>query len=560
MYQNQSWMQQQQDVFTLLINDVFTSAKLDGQIVKLLTRSDVQNVRQRMFRLYGDECHAIKQRVEAAFRFKKLHLKGNLDLVKDIGAQKAFLEALFALESQPLALALEVVTGRQTSNLLNSNRVDLREFAKEFIVQHSDASGPRLSVMKATKLSVTKVIMMIIALDKAHTAGILTGRLFRRDACIKSTAGMLANLADGCLTGEGDMARQVQYMGHRVTYVQYLFDELDYRITNLAVDLRDGVRLTRLVEILAGPDGLSSQLRYPVVTPSQKLHNNMLALGAMRDAGVDLRLSGGIVTAQSLVDGHREKTLGLLWRIVTKWCLPSLVNESLLRQELVKLESLTEQVDDEEEDDVDPPSFENSTIGLLFAWAKAACTMRGFGIQNFTTSFSKASGQAFTIILEHYIADLIREEGTDDKPLDCEDMLEAVGCRELFNTLGLTGNAQGRIMDQDAVIACLAILHSRVFTLLKKDHAARKIQETWRRYLARKAGADPEGIAKYVLFVQETQAAIRIQRCFRTHLEKRIQALLLHTIQLQALSRGFLVRRRFRQELETLEPEESFWL
>ena len=38
-------------------------------------------------------------------------------------------------------------------------------------------------------------------------------------------------------------------MGFAVSHVQQPLDEFNYAVTNLAVDLRDGVRLMRLIEL-----------------------------------------------------------------------------------------------------------------------------------------------------------------------------------------------------------------------------------------------------------------------------------------------------------------------
>lgn len=46
-------------------------------------------------------------------------------------------------------------------------------------------------------------------------------------------------------------------------------DEFDFHVANLAVDLRDGVRLTRLVEVVTGDWGLTTGLRVPAVSRLQ---------------------------------------------------------------------------------------------------------------------------------------------------------------------------------------------------------------------------------------------------------------------------------------------------
>lgn len=46
-------------------------------------------------------------------------------------------------------------------------------------------------------------------------------------------------------------------------------DEFDFHVSNLAVDFRDGVRLTRLVEVVTSEWGLAAVLRVPAVSRLQ---------------------------------------------------------------------------------------------------------------------------------------------------------------------------------------------------------------------------------------------------------------------------------------------------
>ena len=58
-------------------------------------------------------------------------------------------------------------------------------------------------------------------------------------------------------TGEGDVIRHLYSMGYSVTFEQHPMDEYDFRVSNIAVDLRDGVRLARAFEIASGSPPLS---------------------------------------------------------------------------------------------------------------------------------------------------------------------------------------------------------------------------------------------------------------------------------------------------------------
>ena len=144
---------------------------------------------------------------------------------------------------------------------------------------------------------------------------------------------------------------------------------MDYRVNNLAVDLRDGVRLARLVELLANDwtltqVGLSARrhhamtaaltpspaalggimlrpaqdLRYPAVDRAQRLHNVKTVFKALVRYGVSLgEVRIHQLTPDDVVDGHRERTLNLIWKIILHWQVDSLLNEDLIQQEIATL-------------------------------------------------------------------------------------------------------------------------------------------------------------------------------------------------------------------------------
>lgn len=54
------------------------------------------------------------------------------------------------------------------------------------------------------------------------------------------------------MLGEGDVMRHLASNGYRLFYEQDPRAELAYGVDNLAIDLRDGLRLCKLVEVLSG--------------------------------------------------------------------------------------------------------------------------------------------------------------------------------------------------------------------------------------------------------------------------------------------------------------------
>lgn len=55
---------------------------------------------------------------------------------------------------------------------------------------------------------------------------------------------MLLSFSRDFLSGEGDLVKHLGFLGYKVSHRQTALEEVDYAVTNLAVDLRDGLRLT----------------------------------------------------------------------------------------------------------------------------------------------------------------------------------------------------------------------------------------------------------------------------------------------------------------------------
>lgn len=121
----------------------------------------------------------------------------------------------------------------------------------------------------------------------------------------------------------------------------------------MATDLRDGLRLCRLAEVLTGRPHLLDSTRYPSDRRPVRVANLQLALDAFVAAGLPLRgtavahrqqggagggsggsgggasvmaaaaaAASGMLAAGELVDGDREMTLCLLWRLILHFQLP----------------------------------------------------------------------------------------------------------------------------------------------------------------------------------------------------------------------------------------------
>ena len=59
-------------------------------------------------------------------------------------------------------------------------------------------------------------------------------------------------LLEGRLLGTGNIVRQLSTLGFALRFEQSALHEFDFSVGALAVDLRDGVRLCKLTEMLTG--------------------------------------------------------------------------------------------------------------------------------------------------------------------------------------------------------------------------------------------------------------------------------------------------------------------
>jgi abnormal spindle-like microcephaly-associated protein len=71
------------------------------------------------------------------------------------------------------------------------------------------------------------------------------------------------------LQGEGDLLRHLELAGYRLDYQQHPLLEYPFTVSSLAVDLRDGLRVCRLAELLTGTKSLLHTDRLALALPGE---------------------------------------------------------------------------------------------------------------------------------------------------------------------------------------------------------------------------------------------------------------------------------------------------
>lgn len=314
---------------------------------RVLDRSSECAVHRRALALAGggfaDSIAALGRELEQG----RVRVREDRCLLADLELRESLHEILFSYELPWLRLGLEIVFEGFISPPRESHapacwKPLLKAFIADKLLSSEDivgkyskyavmtASGERALKAELSRHLVLKALSVVLFLDLARTERLLRApTLFRRDAPVKSTRDALSLLARTCLRAEGDLVKRLGGLGFRPSFAQRFVHEFDYRVSDLATDMRDGLRLAKLVEVLTAQEGLLDQLRVPAISRLQKLFNVNVTLAR-------LRVRKGSVD-KGIVDGAADATAMALWRILSEFSLKPLLAPKAVLLEAIRV-------------------------------------------------------------------------------------------------------------------------------------------------------------------------------------------------------------------------------
>lgn len=302
----------------------------EAQSMNYLTSFRLESLRRAAVELFfSDEMRIPCSKVAVYVQKQALRIRSDRNLHLDVVMQRTILELLLCFNPLWLRLGLEVVFGEKLHlqsnrdivglshyilNRLFRNRFEEQKYTKAFTLTEEYAETIK-------KHTLQKVLFLLLFLDQAKQKRIVKHNpcLFVKKSPHKETKDILLRFSSELLANVGDITRELRRLGYVLQHKQTFLDEFDYAFNNLAIDLRDGVRLTRVMEVILLRDDLTQQLRVPAISRLQRIFNVKLALNALQQADFQL---GGDITAADIVDGYREKTLSLLWQLCYKFRSP----------------------------------------------------------------------------------------------------------------------------------------------------------------------------------------------------------------------------------------------
>lgn len=599
MFYDERWIDKQERGFTNWINFILTpqdeesgtennrreTYTIDASKHQPVapTREDLSlraySLRRKMARLRRAAClcyqseefmfsiHKIEKEVECGM----LAIRPEKHIEADLGLKGKILKMILSYNTLWLRIGLEVVYGEVIPLHSNDDLSNLTKFVMQRLLANPDIakkySHPTVPNLfkpgyedAVAKFILKKFLLLIVFLDHVKEKRLIDHDpcLFRKDAEFKTTRDILLRFSCDYLKGEGDLTKHLSYLGVKVTQCQTALDEYDYGVKNIAVDLRDGVRLVRVVELLTKQWFLSTKVRLPAVSRLQKVHNVGLALNFLATQGLQINQD-----SKCVVDGHREKTLLILWQIIFHFQVGLLLDPEKIKEEIIYLKKTLQLRNemmlhdpmskdllglnrrDSSENEI---YFKSEKLSLLLKWCKIICAHYDVKIENFTVSFS--DGIAFCCLVNFYYPELLpkslinhettltcniaqQEEGVEDD--FCYDnwtkcfspntginrrletllhnekenfriLSEAVQDLGGIPSMLKSNDLSNTIPDEKVVITYVSYLCARLLNLRAETQAARKIQLAWRKYRFQKNKR---------MFQVYDVAATKIQACFR---------------------------------------------
>uniref|UniRef100_A0A9J8DFB9 Assembly factor for spindle microtubules n=1 Tax=Cyprinus carpio carpio TaxID=630221 RepID=A0A9J8DFB9_CYPCA len=633
MFYDDRWIEKQERGFTWWMNYVLTpddfkvaTEVTEVNALSLTMGNDKFNIpkaptkeemsfstytaRQRLNRLRRAACKLFTsdtmikaiQRLELEVEAKRLLVRKDRHLWKDIGERQKVLNWLISYNPLWLRIGLETIYGELISLESNSDVMGLAMFILGRLLWNPDLAAefrhPKVLNLyrdgheeALSRFTLKKLILLVCFLDKAKESRLIEHDpcLFCMDAEFKSSKDLLLAFSRDFLSGEGILSRHLSHLGLAVSHVQTPLDEFNFAVKNLAVDLRCGIRLVRVMELFTLDWTLSRNLRIPAISRLQKVHNVDVALQVLKNKGVDLRDEHGAnIDSRDIVDGHREKTLNLLWKIIFAFQVST---RNQLKEEISflrktwrtkqKLASVMANSGVAVTRMKSRQAFEHPSqkVTLLMDWVNAVCEFYNLKAENFTVSFS--DGRILCYLIHHYHpghlpAEEIQQRTTQttecghrgrvelnnsstDSDLDFKELLEKERSNfQLVNTaVSYLGGVPAMINPEDMsntipnekVVTCyLSFLCARLLDLRNETRAARVIQGAWRRYKLQK---------NIELIQQRNLAATKIQALVRKFiLRRRMIRQNKAALMIQTFCRGYVAREKLR----VLKKEKQFAL
>jgi abnormal spindle-like microcephaly-associated protein len=253
-------------------------------------------------------------KIEKEVKEGRLCMRADRECSADVGVRDTLLQKLLSFNIFWLRPAVEVLFSEAVPRSHSADSVNLFRFLAAHLVKCPDIASKHGISASTSELStkpayykdmnqhvLQKFLSLILILDHCKT-----GHVLDSDPCLfttvdqvltpyglmsipkfKTTRDLLAGFSAEFLSGEGDVFKHLSSLGYTLSHQQAAIDEYDLLASNLGVDMRDGVRLARLAEVITHKTNLlAPKLRVPAISRLQKVSTRMRHLTEVTDMHV----------------------------------------------------------------------------------------------------------------------------------------------------------------------------------------------------------------------------------------------------------------------------------
>ncbi|KAK3188355.1 hypothetical protein Dsin_027916 [Dipteronia sinensis] len=352
----------------------------------------------------------------------RLRMKSHCPIVTDVGMKEKAISVLMCYNPTWLRIGLHIIFGGDS--LLSNGDINSDQemsFLKMMIEKQFFAHAGLAKTYAYNKnveglykpgyyeilgnIILKRFLLLVLVLDRAKSKSSLPLKygidgvdggsplLFLLQSNIKTSSQVILDfLSSDVMHGEGNLIAHLVIVGYKVSYKQCPLVDYEFKVTNLFVDLQDGVRLCRITQLLLQDSSILTKMVVPSDTRKKNLTNCGIALQYLRQAGLKLYDQDGTeIIEDDVANGDKELVLSLLWNMFVHLQLPLLINKSIFEEEICKI---SETMELEQLNSVD-----STSLDLLLNWIQVICKKYDFGIDNFS---SLVDGKAIWCLLDFY--------------------------------------------------------------------------------------------------------------------------------------------------------------
>ncbi|XP_050308739.1 abnormal spindle-like microcephaly-associated protein homolog isoform X2 [Anthonomus grandis grandis] len=314
--------------------EVSEAPSKEALALKCHTNKKLDFVRRQARQLYRSaEVSAVLQKVDNVIETGRLSIREDKDPHLNLQLKSDVTRLILGYNPLWLRIGLETIYDEIVPMRSNSDTHTLATFILERLLKdpqlmrrYKNVYASKYSV-ELKKFILKKFLSLVYFLDRAKSEKLIQHDpcLFCKNALEKESKLVLTHFARETLSAVGDITKYLKCLGYVVTHVQQYIHEFDYAVKNLGGDLRDGVRLTRVMEIIQMRSDLTAKLRVPAISRLQKIHNLQVVFKSLQDCGYKIQHDIG---PKDIVEGHKEKNLSFLWQIIYKFEAPLMVKSA----------------------------------------------------------------------------------------------------------------------------------------------------------------------------------------------------------------------------------------